>query len=391
MTAPTLVLLDAANPLRRVQRVALIVGAVGLAITAIGAIFDVEQALRSYLTSFVFWAGAGLGCLAILMINHLTGGAWGASIRRLLEAGACTLPIMAGFFLPIALGVRVLYVWADPEVMAHDHLLQGKQLYLNVPFFLARAVFYFGAWALLSRSLSYWSLQHDHTDDPKPAYRLELWSRGGLVLLGLTGTFASFDWMMSLEPHWFSTIYGILYMGGAALTAFAVMIPLAALLSRQGPLAGVITPDVFHDLGKLMLAFVMLWAYFAFSQFLIIWSANLAEEIPWYLRRLAGGWQWVALVIIAFHFALPFFLLLSRRLKRNPRQLAMVALGLVVIRYVDVYWLVTPAFEPGHFAMHILDLTAVVGLGGVWLWTVVWLLADKPLVPLRDPSLVPES
>jgi len=391
MTAPTLVLLDAANPLRRVQRTALIVGAVGLGVTALGALFDVEQALRSYLASFVFWTGAGLGCLAILMINHLTGGAWGASIRRLLEAGACTLPFMAGFFLPIALGMPLLYEWADPEVMAHDHLLQAKQLYLNVPFFLARAVFYFAAWTLLSRSLSHWSLEHDKTDDPKPAYRLELWSRGGLLLLGLTGTFASFDWMMSLEPHWYSTIYGILYMGGAALTAFALMIPLAALLSSQGPLARVITPDVFHDLGKLMLAFVMLWAYFSFSQFLIVWSANLTEEIPWYLRRLAGGWQWVALVIIAFHFALPFLLLLSRRLKRNPRQLAMVALGLVVIRYVDVFWLVTPAFEPGDFRVHLLDLTAVAGLGGVWLWTVVWLLADKPLVPLRDPSLVPES
>jgi hypothetical protein len=391
MTTPTLVVLDAGSPLRRAQRIALVVGALGLVATALGAVLDVEQALRSYLAGFVFWTGAGLGCLAILMINHLTGGAWGASIRRLLESGAGTLPVMAIFFIPIAVGMERLYEWADPEVMAHDPLLQAKQPYLNVPFFLVRALVYFGVWTLLARSLSRWSLAHDQTDDPKPAYRLELWSRGGLVLFGLTGTFAAFDWMMSLEPHWYSTIYGLLYLGGGALTAFAVMIPLAALLSSEGPLRRVITPDVFHDLGKLMLAFVMLWAYFAFSQFLIVWSANLTEEIPWYLRRLEGGWQWVALAIVIFHFGLPFLLLLSRRLKRNPRQLAAVAIGLVVVRYLDVFWLVAPAFEPDRFALHLLDVTAVLGLGGVWLWTLVWLLDDKPLVPLRDPSLVPES
>jgi len=220
------------------------------------------------------------------MIQHITGGAWGIAIRRLLEAGARTIPVMALLFVPIALGLGHLYEWAQPEHVAHDTLLQHKALYLNVPFFLARAVFYFVTWALLARALSRWSLRQDESFDPTPAARLELISRGGLVLLALTMSFAAVDWAMSLEPHWFSTIYGVIFMGGSALTAFAVVIPIAALLMQHAPLKGLVTPDQLSDLGKLMLAFVMLWAYFNFSQFLIIWSGNIPEETPWYLKRI---------------------------------------------------------------------------------------------------------
>ncbi len=381
---PTLVLPED-HPLYRVQRIAIGVGAAALLVCALVGFADPTQLLRSYLVAYLFWVGGALGCLALLMIQHVTGGAWGVAIRRLLESGARTLPVMALLFVPIALGLRTLYEWARPELVAHDPLLQHKELYLNVPFFLGRAAFYFLVWTLVVRALWRWSLRQDESFDPKPGERLELLSRGGLVVLGLTMTFAAIDWAMSLEPHWFSTIYGILFMGGSALTAFALVIPIAALLSAHPPLKGLISSDQLSDLGKLMLAFVMLWAYFQFSQFLIIWSGNLPEEITWYLARTRGGWQWLAIAIILFHFALPFVLLLSRRLKQRPASIAFVALLMLLMRFVDVFWLVTPAWDPRHFTVHLLDLAAVVAVGGIWIWLFVRQLEGYPLLPLRDP------
>ncbi len=382
--APTLLLTED-HPLHRVQRIAIGIGAAALLVCALLGFADPTQLLRSYLTAYLFWVGGALGCLALLMIQHVTGGAWGVAIRRLLESGARTLPVMAILFIPIALGLDRLYEWAQPEHVAHDPLLQRKALYLNVPFFLGRAALYFLAWTLAARALSRWSLRQDESFDPAPSARLELLSRGGLVVLGLTMTFASIDWAMSLEPHWFSTIYGVLFMGGSTLTAFALVIPVAALLATHPPTAGRITTDQLSDLGKLLLAFVMLWAYFNLSQFLIIWSANLPEEITWYLARTRGGWQWVALAIVAFHFALPFVLLLSRRLKRRASSIATVALVLIVMRFIDVFWLIAPAWEPSRLTLHLLDVAAVLAVGGVWVWLFVRQLEGRPLLPLRDP------
>jgi hypothetical protein len=383
-TTPTLLLTED-HPLYRVQRIAIGVGAAALLVCALAGFLDPTQLLRSYLVAYLFWIGGALGCLALLMIQHVTGGAWGVAIRRLLESGARTLPVMAIMFIPIALGLGRLYEWAQPEQVAHDPLLQHKALYLNVPFFLGRAAFYFLAWTLVARALSRWSLRQDESFDPTPGERLELISRGGLVLLGLTMTFASIDWAMSLEPHWFSTIYGVIFMGGNALTAFALVIPIAALLSTCPPIGDLISADQLSDLGKLLLAFVMLWAYFNLSQFIIIWSGNLPEEIPWYLARTRGGWQWVALAIVLFHFVLPFVLLLSHRLKRRARSIAIVALVLGFMRFVDVFWLVTPAFDPSRLTVHLLDVAAVLMVGGVWIWLFVRQLEGRPLLPLRDP------
>jgi hypothetical protein len=385
MNGPRSLVLTDDHPLRRVQRVAIGVGAAALLVCALAGFANPTQLLRSYLVAYLFWVGGALGCLALLMIQHVTGGAWGVAIRRLLESGARTLPVMALLFVPIALGLGRLYEWAQPEHVAHDPLLQHKELYLNVPFFLGRAALYFVVWTIVVRSLWRWSLQQDESFDPTPGERLELLSRGGLVVMGLTMTFASVDWAMSLEPHWFSTIYGVLFMGGSALTAFALVIPVAALLSAHPPVAGLISADQLSDLGKLMLAFVMLWAYFQFSQFLIIWSGNLPEEISWYLARTRGGWQWVALAVILFHFALPFVLLLSRRLKRRASSIAVVALLVAVMRFVDVFWLVTPAWDPSRLTVHLLDLAAVLAVGGVWIWLFVRQLDGHPLLPLHDP------
>jgi hypothetical protein len=375
------------HPLRRVQRIAVGVSAAALLVCALAGFGNLTQLLRSYLVAYLFWVGGALGCLAILMIHHVTGGAWGVAIRRLLESGARTLPMMAVLFLPIAFGVRRLYEWAQPERVAHDPLLQHQALYLNVPFFLTRTALYFIAWSLVVRALTRWSLRQDASFDPLPGERLELISRGGLVLLGLTMTFAAIDWAMSLEPHWSSTIYGVIFMGGSALTAFAIVIPVVALLSVNPPVAGHVSVDQLSDLGKLLLAFVMLWAYFSLSQFLITWSGNLPEEITWYLARIRGGWLWVAIAIVLFQFVAPFVLLLSHRLKRRAPSIAAVALMLIVIRFVDVFWLVTPAFDPGRLSVHLLDLAAVLALGGFWIWLFVRQLEGRPLLPLRDPTL----
>lgn len=383
-------LLTAGHVLLRVQRVAASVAAISILACAAGAISNNEQFFRSYLFAFLYWLGIGIGSLAILMIHHIAGGAWGAVIRRPLESATRTLPFMAILFVPLLFGIGSLYEWADPAHVAHDPLLQHKAVYLNIPFFIGRAAFYFLAWSLLVFFLNRWSLQQDDSGDPYLGYKLEQISRGGLVLVGLTMSFAAIDWVMSLEPHWFSTIYGILILGGQVLTAMAFMIAVASTLAKEGPLATRMGKDQFHDLGKFLLAFVMVWAYFSFSQFLIIWSANLPEEIPWYLKRLKGGWEHVGIFLLLFHFALPFVVLLSRSVKRNASRLAMVAMAVLVARAVDLFWLVTPAFSPEQLTVHWLDLAALGAVGGIWMWLFVAQLCGRSLVAVHDPSL-PEA
>ncbi|PYQ15678.1 MAG: hypothetical protein DMF80_08255 [Acidobacteria bacterium] len=372
----------------RLQRTALVAGGAGVGLSLLGAVFDLGQFLRSWLFAELFWTGVAVGCLSLLMINHMTGGVWGLVIRRLLEAGGRTVPLLAILFLPIALGLPRIYEWARPEVVAADPVLQMKRPYLNVPFFLLRAVFFFAAWSALAHFLSRWSGELDRTGSLRVARRLRGLSGGGLLILGLTITFSAVDWAMSLDPHWFSTIYGIVFMVGQALSAMALVIVLLARLRGEEPFAEAVRPQVVHDLGKLMLAFVMLWAYVNFSQFLIIWSGNLPEEAPWYILRLHGGWQGIALLVLLFHFVLPFLLLLSRDLKRSAPTLARVAGALFLVRLVDLYWLVAPDLHH-HGALRVswTDVTAPVGVGGIWLFWLARELRVRPLLPQRDPDL----
>lgn len=377
----------------RLERGALGAAGAGAALCLLGLLVNAEQFFRSYLVAFLFWSGIAVGSLSLLCINHLTGGLWGVVIRRLAEAGTRTFPVLLLLFLPLVFGLKHLYAWSHPEVLAADALLRSKEPYLNVPFFLARAAFYFVVWLGLAHQLNKLSLRLDAGYDLKTARRLRGFAGGGLLLLGLTITFASIDWGMSLDAHWFSTMYGVLFMVGTALSALIFVILLVALVGGEAPFAGVLQREQVHDLGKLAFAFVMLWAYVNYSQFLITWSGNLPEEIPWYQRRFEGGWQYLALALVVLHFALPFLVLLSREVKRNLGLLAK-AMGVVLfMRLVDIFWLVGPdlgGHGPGAqhgLHVHWLDPAAVLAVGGAWLWFYARQLGTRPLLPLGDPEL----
>lgn len=365
------------------------VGVVSLAVTVAGSLVAPEgQFFRSYLWPYVTFLGISLGCMAWLMTQYMTGGAWGVVIRRPAEAAARTLPLLALLFIPVLIGVPTLYSWDHPNVVAADPVLQHKSMYLNFPFFLGRAVFYFLGWLFCSWFLNRWSDREDRMGGAVAHRKLAALSGPGVLFWGFAVTFMSIDWVMSLEPHFFSTMYGLLFIAGQALSSLSFLIALLVLFSRYEPMKGILTARHLHDLGKLLLACVMVWAYFSFSQFLIIWTGNLPEEIPFYLRRLTGGWWWLALLLLLGHFALPFALLLSRDLKRNFKLLARIAIFILLMRFVDVYWQAAPDTTKGVFAPSWMDLTALIGIGGIWLAYFLTNLAKRPLMPLNDPHLV---
>jgi hypothetical protein len=328
-----------------------------------------------------------MGCVAWLMLQYLTGGAWGIVVVRLCESAARTLPLMAVLFVPIAVGIPWLYTWSHHDVVNADAVLKHKSVYLNVPFFLARAAIYFIGWGLLAYFLNKWSREQNGSS-ATPAYRrLRIISGGGLLFYGYSVTFMSVDWAMSADPHWFSTMFGMLFMTGQGLSAMAFLITVLVILSNRRPLADVVTPRHIHDLGKLLLAFVMMWAYLSFSQFLIIWAGNLPDEIPFYVERLRGGWQYVGLALVFAHFALPFALLLSRDIKRNFRLLTGVAVFILIMRLVDLFWLVAPDYRKGAFSATWFDFLIPIALGGLWLAAFAWQLPRRPLLPLEDVRL----
>jgi hypothetical protein len=374
--------------LERVRQRSLIVGIIALLACAIGAIFQSEQFYRSYLFSYLFYLGLTLGCLALLMLQYLSGGAWGIVIRRITESATRTIPWLAALFIPILIGIPKLYIWSHADAVKADPLLQHKQPYLNVPFFYVRALIYFAGWYVFAYFLNKWSHEQDLEGRVPRARHLQLLSGPGLIFYGLSITFASVDWVMSLDPHWYSTIYGLLFLAGQGLSALSFCIVLLVILSEEGgPLAGVIGPSHFHDIGKLLFTFTMLWAYFSFSQFLIIWSGNLVNEIPWYMRRLKGGWQWIGILLVVFHFALPFGLLLSRTLKRAGRTLVRIAAVIILMRFIDLFWMVAPSASQGGLRVHWMDFLAPLGIGGLWLAMFLFQLRKWPLLPVRDPHL----
>ncbi len=374
--------------LARLQQTALIVGAIGLVAGAAGAFSNPDQFFRSWLLGFLFCLGLTMGSLALLMLQHMSGGQWGLVGRRIFEAASRTLPIVALVFIPLLFGLPRVFQWAQPDLVSKDVILQKKAPYLNVPFFVGRAIFYFAVWLTCAFLLNKWSAMQEKKEiavTPADTRRFRVLSAPGLLAYSLTMTFAVIDWIMSLDPHWYSTIFGLLLVVGQGLSAFAFVIAMLALLAETPPLASYLRPRHFHDLGKLLFAFVMLWAYLGFSQFLIIWGGNLSEEVPWYLERIRGSWGYVALLLVFGQFALPFTLLLSASLKKNRFFLAKLAIGILVMRFVDLLWLVAPNFEHHGFPFHWMDVAIPAGLAGFWLFLFARNLRSRTLLPLTDP------
>ena len=370
-----------------VEKTALIVGAGTLVLCAAAGFYSPAQFFRSYLLGFIFWLGVALGSSAILMLHHLVGGGWGFVIRRMLESGTRTFTVLAGLSLPLYFGLRHLYEWADPVKANESEAIARKATYLNVPFFLSRTAVFFAAWILLAYFLNKWSREQDETGNPALMRRLQNLSGPGLIVYGLTVTFASFDWVMSLEPAWGSTIYGMIFIVTQSLSAISLAIIACMLLAKFEPVSKLVSSQALNDLGNLLLTFTMLWAYLSFSQFLIIWSGNLPEEITWYLARATGDWAWVAVALIVFHFAVPFLLLLNRFVKQRVRMLGAVAAWMMIMSLVDLFWLMTPAYNRTGPRFQWMDWLAVVGIGGIWLWRFLAQLKASPLVPINDPRM----
>lgn len=387
--APAAVADAPAANLDGMQRTALLVGAAGLLVGVIGAFLAPEQFFRSYLLAYTWVISITLGSLGVTLLHNVVGGRWGAVIKQFLESGIRTLPLMALLVLPLLLGIPYLYEWSHADAVEHDPLLRHKAPFLNVPFWVLRLVLYFAVWFGLAFLLSRRRVGETRADI---ASRHRAISAPGLILYVFTVTLAAIDWVMSMEPHWVSTMYGAIYVVGQVLITLAFCIWLLGKLSDRAPFAGLIKATHYHDLGTLMFAFTVLWTYTTFSQLLIIWNGNLPEETPWYIRRTHFGLQYVAFALGIFHFAVPFFILLSRFVKRRPHLLLKVAAFMIFMRFVDLFYWVKPADPHLHsFPFHWLDLALPLGMAGLWLWFFLFQLKKGPLLNVDDPRLVVEG
>ena len=366
-----------------IQQRSLVIGVIGAIVSVAGAFLAPESFYSAYLEGFMFWLGLSLGCMAILMLYHLVGGAWGTVIRRILESGMMTLPLMFVLFIPILLNLPKLYFWARPGVTDRK-IVEITHSYLNFNGILLRYIVYFAIWFGMAYFLNRWSTEQDSVAG-QSTLRFRAMSSIGLVIYSLTISFAVIDWVMSLQARWISTIYGMLFIAGEALSAFCFCVVIESILSKRKPMSDYLTDTEVHDHGKLMLAFVMVWAYFNFSQWLIIWAGNLPEEIPWYKLRLNGGWEYVGLVLVIFHFAVPFALLLSRQLKRKTRTLVRLASWLIFMRIVDIFWHIEPASHP-TFHVSWVHFAVIAGMGGLWMAYFFRNLRSRPLLAVNAPQ-----
>jgi hypothetical protein len=371
-----------AADLDRLGRAALAVGGAGALATAGFALANPARFFQAYLVAYVWVLGLAVGSFGLMSIHHLSRGGWGLMIRRILEAATRTIPLLALAFAPIPLGMKTLYPWAG----AHAHAHGFRAAYLTPNGFVARAAICFAIWSVLSLALSKMSLKQDKTGELRLAKRMQSLSAAAVILHVLAMTSCAIDWLMSLTPHWSSTIYGFYLIVGQIVAALAFVIVVSVFLAGRAPLAGRFRTEHFHDYGKLLLAFIMIWAYFSVSQFLIIWSGNLPEETSWYMSRMSGGWKWFSLGLVVLHFVLPFVLLLSRSLKRDGARLARVAGMMMLVRWLDLHWLVAPAFSE-HANIHPLDVTSALALGGVWFFLFTRELKTRSLLPDREPAL----
>ena len=375
---------DSVTGVARAQMPALIAGILGIIAAAIGYFMNATELFQSWLPAFLFWFLIAAGALAVLCLQYVTGGEWGVLIRRPLGAAARTLPLFLLFGLPLIFGLPHIYEWANPERVAHDVLLQKKQLWLNPMGWGIRALIYFALWALWAWRIRVLSLKFYEDRSPYTELSRRKWAASGLLVMVMTLTLCSVDWVMSLEPKWYSSMYGIAFTVGAGLSAFAFVTFFLTTIARTQAMIDILKPNHFRDLGNLMLAFTMLWAYTNFSQFLLIWYGNIKEETPYYLKRTHGVWGWMAAVLIIFHFFLPFTMLLMRRIKDRPQTIAVVTIILLVMRFIDVYWLVGPAHHPDHFYISWMTFAALIGIGGLWLAAFIWQLKGQTIIPIHE-------
>ena len=368
-------------------QIALVIGIVCLAASVAGAFADAHRFWYAYLTAFTFWFTIAMGGLFFTMLHHLVNATWSVVVRRLSENVMAVLPFMLIFFIPLIFALGQLYHWSHPEVVATDEILQHKQIYLNSTFFVIRAAIYFLIWTLLAWRLQKLSYEEDSGNAEPLLKRARRISALGMVLFALTITFASFDWLMSLEAHWYSSIYGAYVYSGATLGFLTFLSLVVIWLTRQGVLAESITVEHRHDLAKLTFAFVIFWAYMAFSQYFLIWYANLPEETIWFQHRWEGSWKILSLMIVFGHFAIPFLWMIPRATKRSFTSFGLVCTWLLAMHYIDIYWLVMPSWTGSAWSVSWMDLTTMLGIGGVFFWYFWLRTARRPLVPVGDPRL----
>jgi hypothetical protein len=377
-----------------VTRPALVISAV-LAVVGFGgalalagrAEHGLDVLLETYLVSFAFFLSISLGGLFFVLLQHCTRAGWSVVVRRVSEAVAANVGLMAVLAIPVVLGMHHIYHWADTAAAAHDPLIAGKMGYLNPTFFIIRLVVYFVVWIAMAGFLLRTSVAQDASGDPILTLRMERWSAPGMVLFALSLNFAAFDLLMSLDPHWFSTIFGVYYFSAAVVAFLAVMPKILVALQSRGLLRNAVTVEHYHDFGKLLFGFIVFWAYIAFSQYLLIWYGNLPEETEWFLKRQTGEWTTVSLILIFGHFVIPFLLLISRIIKRRPLLLAATGGFVAAMCWVDIYWLVIPEFSPGVARFGLIDVLCFLGMNGLFMAGLVLRLRRHSLVPEGDPRL----
>ena len=388
----------APESLDRIQALSLGIGGIALLVWAVGCYMDAQSALRGWLLGFIFWAGIGIGGLGILHLQYLTGGAWGVVIRRVAEACSRTIPLLVLIFIPIVFGMSDIYDWVHLKASGADKIINWRGWWMEPGWWAFRGFVYLFLFSVMAYLLNNWSRKQDSSTDYEESAKYlgmaTAFSGPSIVAYVLIITFASVDWMMTLEPHWFSTMWGFLFVAGWALSCFCFSVAILAYMHDKPPMDRVLGKRHFHDIGKLMLALVMVWAYFNFSQYLIIWSGNLTEETPYYLVRSKGTWGLIGLFLVLFHFAFPFLILLMQDFKRKARWLAALAIFILFMRLVDMFYVIGPSPRIGEVKQHLLevpfrlsawDIVAPIAIGGIWMWWFIRELKQRPIVPSKDP------
>jgi hypothetical protein len=375
------------RPALIISGVLAVVGIGGSLLFAKGTEGGMDYLLETYLVSFAFFLSISLGALFFVLLQHCTRAGWSVVVRRVAEAMAANVWVMAILAIPVVLGMDHLYHWADTGAAAHDPLLVAKAGFLNPTFFLIRLVIYFAIWGVMASFLHRTSVAQDASGDPSLTLRMERLSAPGMVLFALSLNFAAFDLLMSLDPHWFSTIFGVYYFASSVVVFLAGMPKILYALQARGILKNAVTVEHYHDVGKLLFGFIVFWAYIAFSQYMLIWYGNIPEETEWFLKRQTGGWTTVSLILIFGHFLVPFLLLVSRKIKRRPLLLAVTGGYVAMMCWIDIYWLVIPEFSPGVARFGLLDVLCLLGMNGVYSAAFILRLRKHSVVAEKDPRL----